>query len=210
MRYNYAPTKDGFRILRSYNVSTMKQIEANRLNARKSTGPRTDQGKSISAQNATKLGIFSREILLPDEDLAELQTLGRAIRTDLKPSGPIELALAEIVISALWRLRRILKIETALFEMYRRYKGVDGGPPVAFAHDASQMDCFWRVERMETTLERRLYKALAELARVQSSRRANNDDAIEVDVVTTPQPPSPAAPTGLCDFNGNGRRSVCV
>lgn len=196
---------------RIYDVSTTKQIAANRLNAEKSTGPKTVEGKTISAQNATKLGIFSREIVLPDEDLAELQMLGRAIRADLKPSGPVELALAEIVISALWRLRRILKIETGLFEMYRRYKGVDGGPPVAFAHDASQMDCFWRVERMETTLERRLYKALAELARVQSSRRVkNNDDAIEIDAVTTPQPTSPAAPTGLGDFNGNGRRSVCA
>ena len=151
-------------------MSSSKQIAANRQNSLRSTGPKTAEGKQISAQNASKLGIFSRELLLPSESATELQMLARAIRADLKPEGAVEFALVEVIVSALWRLRRFLRIENGLFEMYKHYKGVDGGPSVAFAHDASQLDCFARLARMETTSERRLYKALNELNRLQRDR----------------------------------------
>ena len=99
-------------------MSSLKQIQANRLNSLKSTGPKTAVGKRMSSRNGSKLGIFSRELLLPGEDVVDLQMLARAIRADLNPSGPVEFALVEIVISALWRLRRLLKIESGLFDMY--------------------------------------------------------------------------------------------
>jgi hypothetical protein len=45
-----------------------KQIRANRRNARKSTGPKTPEGKSVVSHNALKHGLLSQQILLPDED----------------------------------------------------------------------------------------------------------------------------------------------
>lgn len=166
-------------------MTTPSKIEANRRNCLNSTGPRTPEGKRISSQNASKLGIFSRELLLREENEAELHFFGRAIRGDLRPSGPIECSLVELIISTLWRLRRLLRIECGLFDMYKVYKGVDGGAPVAFAHDASQLDCFSRVARMETALERRLYKSLHELRNLQASRlrkSIRDSSALEVDV----------------------------
>lgn len=161
--------------------------EANRRNSLQSTGPRTPEGKRISSQNATKLGIFSRELLLNEESEAELQVLARAVRADLQPRGPIESSLVDLIISVLWRLRRLLRIEAGIFEMYKVYKGRDGGAPVAFAHDASQLDCFSRLGRAEATLERRLYKALSELARLQTSRLRPDSETIDIEATATPQ-----------------------
>jgi hypothetical protein len=167
-------------------MTSIKKIEANRRNALRSTGPKTPEGKRIAAQNASKLGIFSRELLLRGESEAELHLFARAIRADLEPSGPVEQCLVEVVISVLWRLRRLLRIEAGLFEMYRTYKGIDGGVSVAFAHDASQLDCFARVARGETSLERRLYKTLQELKRLQKSRSEKiAPDSIEVEATQT-------------------------
>jgi len=165
-------------------VTTERKITANRQNALQSTGPRTAEGKRISSQNATRLGIFCQQVLLDDEDPGELQLLARAIRADLEPSGPMELSVVDLTISVLWHLRRLLRIETGIYRLYEVYKGVNGGAPVAFAHDASQLDCLSRVARMETTLERRLHKALHELRTLQTRRagRAQQDAAIEVDV----------------------------
>jgi hypothetical protein len=168
-------------------MTSDKKVESNRRNASQSTGPRTPEGKRIASQNASKLGIFSRELLLRGEDEAELHMFARALRADLQPCGPMEMSLAEIIIGALWRLRRLLRIETGLIEMYRTYKGVDGGPPVAFAHDASQLDCFARVGRAETNLEKRLYRAIHELKCLQQTRRGQpTTPPIDVETTQTP------------------------
>ena len=182
-------------------MSSSKQIEANRLNSLRSTGPKTPEGKQISAQNASKLGIFSRELLLSSENADELQMLARAIRADLKPEGAVEFALVEIIVSALWRLRRFFRIEHGLFEMYKHYKGVDGGPSVAFAHDASQLDCFSRLARMETTSERRLYKALSELKQLQRHRLQAKGRPV-IDLESTHTEPAAAGPKPEQTANG--------
>jgi len=171
-------------------MTTKKKVEANRLNALKSTGPRTPEGKRIASRNASKLGIFSREILIRGEDEAELQLFARAIRSDLQPTGPMEQSLVEIIISVFWRLRRLLRIESGLFEMYRTYKGVDGGVQVAFAHDASQLDCFARVARAESSLDKRLYRTLQQLKALQEFR-GEESSTTPIDVETT-RPPSPS------------------
>jgi hypothetical protein len=158
--------------LSSYGVTTAIKIQANRLNSLRSTGPKTPEGKRIASQNASKLGIFSRELLLRDESELELQILARAVRADLQPDGPMEQMLVELIISILWRLRRLLRIEAGIFEMYKVYKGVDGGVAVAFAHDASQLDCLSRLDRAATSLERRLYRTMQELHDLHRTRRA--------------------------------------
>jgi hypothetical protein len=152
-------------------VTSAIKVETNRRNSLRSTGPKTPEGKQVASRNATKLGLFSRELLLRDESEVELHLLARAVRADLQPDGPIEQALVELIISVLWRLRRLLRIESGLFEMYKVYKGLDGGAAVAFAHDASQLGCFGRLDRAETSLERRLYKAMQELRNLQRGRR---------------------------------------
>jgi hypothetical protein len=93
----------------------MRRIEANRRNAQRSTGPKTAEGKARAAQNAVAHGLLSRETLLPDEDPQTLETLAEAMRAELAPEGPQEQLLVEMMVRALWRLRRLGRVEAGIF-----------------------------------------------------------------------------------------------
>src|ERR1017187_3289081 len=56
-------------------MSTLRQIEANRRNAQQSTGPTSVTGKATSSMNALKTGIHAKSLVLPSEDLADLDQL---------------------------------------------------------------------------------------------------------------------------------------
>jgi hypothetical protein len=56
-------------------MASDKQMRANRQNARKSTGPKTPEGKAVARLNALKHGLLSQQILLPNEDEASLMQL---------------------------------------------------------------------------------------------------------------------------------------
>ena len=56
-------------------MSTQRQIEANRRNAQKSTGPTSVTGKAVSSMNALKSGIHAKSLVLPSEKLADLEQL---------------------------------------------------------------------------------------------------------------------------------------
>ena len=60
-------------------MSTAKQLEANRLNSLKSTGPKTLEGKAASSANAIKWGLFTKRVLLNDDDAEEFARLSQAI-----------------------------------------------------------------------------------------------------------------------------------
>jgi hypothetical protein len=57
---------------------------------RKSTGPRTAEGKNRSKHNAVKHGILSRVTLLKGEPKAEYDALLAGLREDFKPDGTTE------------------------------------------------------------------------------------------------------------------------
>ena len=56
-------------------MTSQKQIEANRRNAQKSSGPKTIQGRSISRMNALKHGLLAEQVVVPGEDFEEFATL---------------------------------------------------------------------------------------------------------------------------------------
>jgi hypothetical protein len=86
--------------IRSFSMTSQKQIIANRKNARKSTGPVTVQGKEIIAHNAIKHGLLSGHLLLPDESEIQLEQLRNSIFSSLAPRGALEFFLAERVLAA--------------------------------------------------------------------------------------------------------------
>ena len=96
--------------------TSAKQLAANRRNAKKSTGPRTPQGRAVSRMNALKHGILSRQVLVRgqayEEDEAELESLHRRFWEELQPVGPLEEMLVDQIVTAHWRLRRALRAES--------------------------------------------------------------------------------------------------
>ncbi len=83
----------------------------NRKNAQHSTGPRTTEGKSASSQNAFKHGLYSKQLVLPGEDPAELDALRADLRREHQPATTTEDILVNELAEHYWRLRRMRKFE---------------------------------------------------------------------------------------------------
>lgn len=95
-------------------MASERQKRANRLNALKSTGPRTEAGKARSAQNAFRHGLSAQEIVVEGEAVAGFEALRGAIALELNPVDTLEQLLADRLAGLLWRLRRIPAFEAAL------------------------------------------------------------------------------------------------
>jgi hypothetical protein len=92
--------------------TSVRQIEANRRNALRSTGPKTPKGKQISRLNALTHGLRAKDVVIPgQEDPAEFEAILRELREDRKPQGHLEIHLVEQIGMALWRLRRVYRAE---------------------------------------------------------------------------------------------------
>ena len=95
------------------------RVEANRRNARRSTGPRTDAGKRRSSMNAVKHGVCSSSPLLPNECPGTYQTFCEEVREDLRPRTAVERVLVEQITATIWRLRRVGDVERAVLRIER-------------------------------------------------------------------------------------------
>jgi hypothetical protein len=99
-------------------MTAFKQIEANRANARKSTGPTTDEGKQRSRCNAVRHGLTAETVIGALEDAEDYKAFEAAITTDYDAQSTVERELVLRLASLLWRLRRATTIETGLFELH--------------------------------------------------------------------------------------------
>src|ERR1019366_3688400 len=97
-------------------MSSLKQIEANRRNALKSTGPITPEGKDRSRGNAIRHGLTAESVIAALEDAEDYQAFEAAVTADYDAESAVERELVLRLASVLWRLRRATGIETALFE----------------------------------------------------------------------------------------------
>ncbi len=97
-------------------MATEKQIQANRRNALKSTGPKSLIGKGVASKNATRHGLLARDILIKGEDPEAFYAMQEALVLELAPEGAIEEQLVDRIAAALWRLRRLGRVEADIFE----------------------------------------------------------------------------------------------
>lgn len=100
-------------------MASQAQINANRRNAQKSTGPKTPQGKLLS-KNAIKHGLLSRSGLLLGEDSEAFKQLYDALFLEFAPESAVEVSLVERIIWTIWRLQRVPRIEAGR-HMWNRY-----------------------------------------------------------------------------------------
>src|SRR5262245_34450591 len=95
-------------------MASKRQHEANRLNARRSSGPRTQEGKGRARMNALRHGLTAKNIVIGDEDPKEFEDLRATLEHDLQPKTALEGELLERLAGLLWRLRRVPAIEAAI------------------------------------------------------------------------------------------------
>src|SRR3954464_13784260 len=98
-------------------MTTFKQIEANRRNARRSTGPTTAEGKLRSRQNAIRHGLTAETVIGALEDAEDYKAFEAAVIVDYDAQSAVERELVLRLASLLWRIRRATTIETGLFEI---------------------------------------------------------------------------------------------
>jgi hypothetical protein len=162
-------------------MATEAQIAANRLNAQKSTGPRSPEGKAAVARSALWHGLTAASLVAFDEDEADFDDFHNWLTRDLEPSGTLECSLVERIAVLSWRLRRVAKAEAALINKSARYKsGFPVPPDQAEAPEADAGTLFDQatqkisaLSRHEATMERALNRALAMLERWQQRRWEN-------------------------------------
>src|ERR1700677_4252867 len=98
-------------------MTSFKQIDANRRNARKSTGPTTERGQQPPRCNAVRHGLTAETVIGALEDAEDYQAFEAAIIADYDAQSAVERELVLRLASLLWRLRRATNMETGLFEI---------------------------------------------------------------------------------------------
>jgi hypothetical protein len=97
-------------------MTSYQQIEANRRNALKSTGPKTESGKRASRCNEVRHGLTAETVIGALEDAEDYKAFEAAITADYEAQAAVERELVLRLVSLLWRLRRATTMETGLFE----------------------------------------------------------------------------------------------
>lgn len=100
-----------------------KKVQANRENALKSTGPKTERGKYFSRTNALRHGLFSRfpaDFALLGENPKEYETLLQELHDDYHPVGRAEELEVESMAKCWWRLRRAYRFENSSNRLSRQ------------------------------------------------------------------------------------------
>jgi hypothetical protein len=98
-------------------MTSFRQIEANQRNALRSTGPRTDDGKRQSRRNALRHGLTAETVIDGLEDKEDYRAFEAAVIADYDARTAVERELVLRLASLLWRLRRIISIETDLLRI---------------------------------------------------------------------------------------------
>jgi len=164
-------------------MSTARQIAANRSNAARSTGPRTEAGKLITRDNAMRHALSSPHVVLEDESSSHYEELRAALTNDYQPASSIESLLVDQIAQQSRRLARCRTMETATYNAHRiPYDGPSKSNEVkayvsdnqderlasAFHNNIAKFD---DLRRHEAAIERAYYRAIKQLDAIQKERR---------------------------------------
>ena len=138
-------------------MATLLQIEANRRNALKSTGPRTPEGKAAVRMNALKHGLRARTVVLPSENAEEFHQLCDDLEAEWQPQSRTEQFYVEQMAVSQWKLNRM---ERGEFNVFTSDAGAKTQLPM--------LDTLWQAQ---CRLERSYARAQRDLERLQKSRR---------------------------------------
>jgi hypothetical protein len=139
-------------------MTSFRQIEANRRNARKSTGPKTEAGKQRSRCNAVRHGLTAETVIGLLEDADDYKAFEAAVIADYDAQSAVQRELVLRLASLLWRLRRATTMETGLFEI-----------------QAEHLRNFGQAHQMRPDQHRRVYAVFGQDLPNDRSRSIGND-----------------------------------
>jgi hypothetical protein len=150
-------------------MSTLRQIEANRRNAQKSTGPTSVPGKATSSMNALKTGIHAKSLVLPTEKLTDLQQLIDEYYQSHHPASPEARIMLDEIIRCEWTLRRLGIAETQLFE-YAHQEAFTAEDDFPLGQSCmNQHKSFGQLQWRIDSTRRALYRALHTLQELEAA-----------------------------------------
>lgn len=134
---------------------------ANIANAQLSSGPRTNDGKARSAQNARKHGLTAQDLVIGPEDREEFEALLAEFENDVAPQGAVQQILFDELVGAAWNLRRIRRLETELCSSAATYRDLLDDDDLQVKLD--------RLARHKSRIERTFHRSLKELKVLQTN-----------------------------------------
>ncbi len=121
-------------------MSSEEKRRANRANARKSTGPKSAQGKKAVSQNARRHGILSTHLVLEGESREDFDRLLATLQAELSPVGLLEMTLVERIAVSMWRQRRLVRAESAEVALRQRNVAADDLKAISISLGVSVTD----------------------------------------------------------------------
>jgi hypothetical protein len=146
------------------------QMEANRRNSQKSTGPRTAAGKATSSQNALGSGIYAESETIRDENPSDLEALATSYYTRFHPDAPEQRAFVDVLIHSEWTLRRLRRSEAQLWDQNMEWSepcSAENLFPLGRAVSYEGSKVFARLQHRITATQRNYERALKDLLRLQ-------------------------------------------
>jgi hypothetical protein len=171
-------------------MASEAQIEANRANARLSTGPKTRAGKEKSRQNALRHGLRAQQVVALDERGADFAAYHDELVAALEPQDAFEAALVRRLALLSWRLDRVARIEAAKLNVESAWNLGHGR-----AADNVWPEAMPTLAGYESALDRAFRRSLAMLeqrqARRRPARRASLSALATADEAAVPALPAP-------------------
>jgi hypothetical protein len=156
-------------------MATAAQIAANRLNAQKSTGPRTAEGKAASRFNALKYGVDAASIVIPGEDTAAYDALAADYHRQFHPQSAVEQFHVDTLVRSDWQKRRLQRVEAKLYRALLSEGADPEDLDVAILRDSPTAKLLRKVFSQIASLDRAYFRALDDLRRIQRENSAALD-----------------------------------
>ena len=195
-------------------MKSQARIEAGRRNGLLAKGTKSQEARQKCAQNSIKHGAFAKSLMLANESPQLLESTRKSYFEVWKPENEFEADLVNDMISARWRLNRIMMVETETIDLCQARMAQSGElekefdvvpEPVrlaiAYIKETNESKTLANLSRYEARFYRQLRQATGQLQQVQKERRAQEAEealASEVEVILQNEgnaTPKPALPT---------------
>jgi hypothetical protein len=192
-------------------MKSQARVDAGRRNGTLATGKKSEEARQKCAQNSFKHGLFSKTLVLANEDPEAFESTRKCYYDTWKPENEFEADLVNDMVAARWRLNRIMGIEGETLDL-RQGRMEHSGElkeefellpeptrlALAFAKECNESKTLANLSRYEARYNRQLRNAGVDLERIQKNRRA-----AEAEAAAAAEEALTSEPETICRNEGN-------